>query len=129
MSQRATRSRAKPLNVFHKWQYKGNGEENVTCRAKAGDTLHDDMDIILPNGKKKKDRTFIFQSMTNNCVHGYYMHKGQKVSVKRTASHIYQSCDVDKLTNLNNEVNPIRRSARVKKQRNPSTDTVNNNNM
>ena len=47
MSQCATRSRAKSLNVFHKWQYKGNGEENVTCRAKAGDTLHGDMDIIL----------------------------------------------------------------------------------
>ena len=83
-----TRSKTTDAEVY-KWKYiGGNGSQPVSCTAKAGDVLQDDMDIILPNKKIKKDRLFFLKEVKNGHVVGYFMHQGLRIGHKRTFGHI-----------------------------------------
>ena len=72
------------------WVYVGTGKKDMEAvqNGKCDDVLIYDMDIITPDGKLKKDRSFFLKRVTNGVVHGYYLHQGIRVTIKVTVGHV-----------------------------------------
>ena len=73
----------------HAWMYYGQHKRfcgRQVCTK--GDIVIDDCAIVLPNNKVRSSRAFIFEKMQNGLLHGYYMHDGSKVPMKRTPGHV-----------------------------------------
>ena len=82
-------TRGQKINEFFEWVYTGKtGSENLVQQAKKGDTLVDDLSILLPGGGQKPNSFFVFDKLDNGNVYGHFEHEGKRIPHIRSRQHI-----------------------------------------
>ena len=90
------------------WVYVGTGSKDMQSvqNGKCEDVLMYDMDIITPDGKLKKNRSFFLKSVAGVMVYGYYLHQGIRVNMKVTAGHVMMGPDALEKKNRKRRASP-----------------------